>query len=74
MEDEKKSVQQTIGTKRATRGRKTASGDTAPLAEEGGEALEIPRAKRPGRRKDAAASSRRNLRMHRVRAIRLGSS
>ena len=55
MEDEKKSVQQTIGTKRATRGRKTASGDTAPLAEEGGEALEIPRAKRPGRRKAAAA-------------------
>lgn len=55
MEDEKKSVQQTTGTKRTTRGRKTAPGDTAPLAEEGGEALEIPRAKRPGRRKAAVS-------------------
>lgn len=55
MEDEKKSVQQTTGTKRTTRGRKTAPGDAVPLAEEGGEALEIPRAKRPGRRKAATA-------------------
>jgi|GEM_PF-203962 len=55
MEDEKKSVQQTTGTKRTTKGRKTAPGDAAPLAEEGGETPEIPRAKRPGRRKAAAA-------------------
>ena len=55
MEDEKKSVQQTTGTKRTTRGRKTAPGDVAPLAGEGGETPEIPRAKRPGRRKAAAA-------------------
>ena len=55
MEDEKKSVQQTTGTKRSTRGRKTAPGDAAPLAGEGGETPEIPRAKRPGRRKAAAA-------------------
>ena len=55
MEDEKKSVQQTTGTKRMTRGRKTAPGDAAPLAGEGGETPEIPRAKRPGRRKAAAA-------------------
>ena len=55
MEDEKKSVQQTTGTKRTTRGRKTAPGDAVPLAGEGGEAPEIPRAKRPGRRKAATA-------------------
>ena len=55
MEDEKKSVQQTTGTKRSTRGRKTAPGDAAPLAGEGGETPEIPRAKRPGRRKAAIA-------------------
>ena len=55
MEDEKKSVQQTTGTKRSTRGRKTAPGDAAPLAGEGGETPEIPRTKRPGRRKAAIA-------------------
>lgn len=55
MEDEKKSVQQTTGTKRTTRGRKTAPGDAVPLAGEGGETPEIPRAKRPGRRKAATA-------------------
>lgn len=55
MEDEKKFVQQTTGTKRTTRGRKTAPGDAAPLAGEGGETPEIPRAKRPGRRKAATA-------------------
>ena len=55
MEDEKKSVQQTTGTKRMAKGRKTASGDTAPLAGEGGETPEIPQTKRPGRRKAAAA-------------------
>lgn len=55
MEDEKKSVQQTTGTKRTTKGRKTAPGDAAPLAGEGGETPEIPRAKRPGRRKAATA-------------------
>lgn len=56
MEDEKKSVQQTTGTKRMTRGRKAAPGDVAPLAGEGGETPEIPRAKRPGRRKVPAAT------------------
>ena len=55
MEDEKKSVQQTTGTKRSTRGRKTAPGDAAPLAGEGGETPEIQRTKRPGRRKAATA-------------------
>ena len=55
MEDEKKSVQQTTGTKRSTRGRKTAMGDAAPLAGEGGETPEIPQTKRPGRRKAATA-------------------
>ena len=55
MEDEKKSVQQTTGTKRSTRGKKTAPGDVAPLAGEGGETSEIPRTKRPGRRKAATA-------------------
>lgn len=55
MEDEKKSVQQTTGTKRTTRGRKTAPGDAAPLAGEGGETPEIPRTKRPGCRKTATA-------------------
>ena len=55
MEDEKKSVQQTTGTKRTTRGRKTAPGNAAPLAGEGGETPEIPRTKRPGRRKAATA-------------------
>ena len=55
MEDEKKSVQQTTGTKRAARGRKTAPGDAAPLAGEGGETPEIPQTKRPGRRKAATA-------------------
>ena len=55
MEDEKKSVQQTTGTKRSTRGRKAAMGDAVPLAGEGGETPEIPRAKRPGRRKAATA-------------------
>lgn len=55
MEDEKKSVQQTTGTKRTTRGRKTTPGDAASLAGEGGETPEISRAKRPGRRKAATA-------------------
>ena len=55
MEDEKKSVQQTTGTKRTTRGRKTAPGDVTPLAGEGGETPEISRTKRPGRRKAATA-------------------
>ena len=55
MEDEKKSVQQTTGTKRSTRGRKTAPGDAAPLAGEGGETPEIPQTKRPGCRKAAIA-------------------
>lgn len=55
MEDEKKSVQQTTGTKRTTRGRKTTPGDAASLAGEGGETPEISRAKRPGRRKTATA-------------------
>lgn len=55
MEDEKKSVQQTTGIKRSTRGRKTAPGDAVPLAGEGGETPEIPRTKRPGRRKAATA-------------------
>ena len=55
MEDEMKSVQQTTGTKRTTRGRKTAPGDAVPLAGEGGETPEIPRTKRQGRRKAATA-------------------
>lgn len=55
MEDEKKSVQQTTGTKRTTRGRKTAPGDAVPLAGEGGETPDIARTKKPGRRKAATA-------------------